>query len=224
MPAPGVGDERLDVVGEVEAGRLADLGRDVADEDAERRRRRDGLADLGQEQARQEARVEAARARGRSARRRRSRRARPREARTSVGVIHARSIAGASRDRATGRRRRVPSRSSAWRVSGVAAAGSDLAADREDAVHLADALLEVAALELRSSPRAGGCRPRGRRAARRRPGRRPSGEPGKRYSSSSLIERLGVGEGRDAAPDVADRRDPELVAEDAATSRRRRRP
>ena len=81
MPGAGVGDERLDVVGEVEAGRLAVLGRDVADVDAERRRRRDRVADLGQEEARQEARVEAARARGRSGRPRRSRRARPREAR-----------------------------------------------------------------------------------------------------------------------------------------------
>ena len=57
----GVGDERLDVRGQVEAGRLAVLGRDVADEQARRRRGEDRVPDGRDQQARQEARVQAAR-------------------------------------------------------------------------------------------------------------------------------------------------------------------
>ena len=62
---PGVADEGIDVRSQVEAGRLALLGGDVADEHAHRTGRGDGVADLGQEEARQQAGVEAAGARGR---------------------------------------------------------------------------------------------------------------------------------------------------------------
>ena len=57
-----VRDQRLDVVGEVEAGRLALLGRDVADEDPRRAGGQHGVADGRDQQARQQARVQAARA------------------------------------------------------------------------------------------------------------------------------------------------------------------
>ena len=55
-------DERLDVRGEVEPGRLAVLRRDVADEDARRGRGQQRVTDGREQQARQEARVQAARA------------------------------------------------------------------------------------------------------------------------------------------------------------------
>ena len=69
-----------------------------------------------------------------------------------------------------------------------------------------------------SSRRAAGCRPGGRRArpARSRPDRssiaRAAGEA---VAEELAHERLGVGERRDAVADVADRRDPELLAQRA---------
>ena len=58
-----------------------------------------------------------------------------------------RSIPVVRGDPATGRRPRVPSRSRAWRMTRRRRDRHDLAAHGEDPVHLADALLEVAALD-----------------------------------------------------------------------------
>ena len=87
--------ERLDVGGQVEAGRLAVLGRDVADVQPRRAGAPATASRIaGIEQARQEARVQAARARARSAPPRRSRRARrPRRGRRRASPRPARSRA-----------------------------------------------------------------------------------------------------------------------------------
>ena len=82
----------------------------------------------------------------------------------------------------------------------------DLAADGQDPVHLADALLEVAVLD------------RGHRGDQQVPegvtgqatGRRPR-PLGESVLEQLAHQRLGVGQGDDAVADVADRRDAELV-------------
>ena len=61
-PRRDVSIDRLEMVGQVEAGRLALLRGDVADVHPRRRRGEQGRPDLGQEEARQDAREEAARA------------------------------------------------------------------------------------------------------------------------------------------------------------------
>ena len=121
-PGAGVGDERLDVAGEVEIGRLAVLRRDVADVDPERRRRRRRRRGSGAgggsaggscrgcpgPRTIRSASAIAARASSQAA--------------TSAGVTQARSIP-AVRVITDWPSTRRPSRVRAWSVSGVAAAG-----------------------------------------------------------------------------------------------------
>ena len=178
---PACGDERLDVRRQVEAGRLAFLRRHVADEDAGRDRPLDRVADGRDEQARQEARVEAARAEddelGVGDRRQR--------------VLGGLDAVGGDPDAIDARGPhdlRLPVDDRAVRQPGVERErrrrdGHDLAADGEDPVHQPDAVLEVAALD------------RGHRRDQQVPERVP-GEPagllrpasrGKRYWRTSLI-------------------------------------
>ena len=151
-----------------------------------RRRGRDGVADRGDEQDRQEAREQAAG---------------PEDDDLGVGdrregVLGGADAVGRSTRRArcpavrmiaTGRRRSIPSASPGMEGDRRRRDRHDLAADREDPVHPPDAVLEVAALDARSSRRSAGCRPRAR-PARRLGLDRPLGRlPGKRYRRSSLI-------------------------------------
>ena len=92
-------------------------------------------------------------------------------------------------------------------------AGSDLAADGEDPVHLADAFLEVAALD-RGHRR--DQQVADRMAAEGPPVAAPSSvAPGKRYWSSSLMSGSASARAAMQLPDVADRRDAELLAQHA---------
>ena len=105
-----------------------------------------------------------------------------------------------------------PSLRRAWRTTGVGRDRQDLAADRQHPVHLADAFLEVAALDRRQG----------------RDQQVPDGVAGQARGLVELPgplalreavleqlghERLGVGEGDDAVADVADGRHAELLAE-----------
>ena len=201
-----------DVIGQVHPHRLAQLGRDVADEHPERGRRRDRLADLRQQEARQEARVDAAW---------------PEDDQLRVGDRGQRVLAcsGISRrdpgavdpprsrdDRLAVDDRPVvePGMHRERRGGGR----QDLAADRQDAVRQPDRLLEVAVLELGH----GGEEdvpdrvPAEGPAARRR---RVGGRSRETMLQDLADERLVVGERGEAAADVADRRDRHRVAEDA---------
>ena len=93
----------------------------------------------------------------------------------------------------------------------------DLATDRQHAVREADGLLEVAALDLghrREQDVADGMPAERAAVLRARIGRRA----GEAMLEHLAHERLVVGEGREAAPDVADRRDRQLVAQHARRS------
>ena len=88
-----------------------------------------------------------------------------------------------------------------------------LAADRKDAVHLAQALLEVTALDRRHR--------RDQDVANRVAADRPAAGRGGigRAAREAILEqlahqRLGIGERGDAASDVPDRRDAQLLAQD----------
>ena len=119
-----VGDERLDVVGQVVALGLAGLGRDVADVDAERGRGGDGGPDLRHEDGRAGRSCRGCPGRARPGRPRRS----PRSA-SRAGAHVARARARPARCRAPRMIRdwpatSVPSRRRAWSVSGVPEAGT----------------------------------------------------------------------------------------------------
>ena len=158
--------ERLDVVRQVEAGRLAVLGRHVADEDPRGMGTRDGVADRGDEQARQEARVQAARPEddelglgdGRQGVVGRADVLRRQPDAIDPGGAH--DLRLAVDDRAVGqpgveRQRRRRDR-------------DDLPADGQDAVHQADRRPRSRRPRPRSSPRSAGSRARGRPGHRAR--------------------------------------------------------
>ena len=140
-----MGGHRLEVIGEVETVGLAVLHRDVADVDPHGGRGEHGVADAGHQQARQDAREEAARSEdddvGLLDR--------------AHGVLGDRDVVGRQPDPLDAGRPGDP-RLALDRLAVESAGragprgrgdGQDLAADRQDPVHLADALLEVAALD-----------------------------------------------------------------------------
>src|SRR3954451_14285619 len=90
-----------------------------------------------------------------------------------------------------------------------------LAADGQDAVHLTDALLEVAALD---GGHRGDQQVPDRVAAQSAAGPLAGlvATPRETVFEQLVHQRLGIREGRDAPPDVADGGNPELLAKDAA--------
>ena len=91
--------------------------------------------------------------------------------------------------------------------------GQDLSPDREDPIHQADAVLEIAALDRghRGDQQVPECVPGESVTVR------PGGAVGRREAVLEDLahQRFRVGEGHDAVADVADRRDAQLLAQDA---------
>ena len=208
--------KNIEMVGQVEARRLAGLRRDVADEDSERGRGQDRVADLGQKQVRQDAREQAARTDddhlglGNSGDR-------------VLGRSHAVRADPDVPDALRSGDQRLPVDSGAVREVRVERQGrrrcrQHLAAHRQDAVHLANAFLEVAVLDGRhgcDEQVAHGMTGEAAWIAASQQGLRRVLTFGARKSvlEQAPHERFRVGQGHDAVADVADRRDTELFTQ-----------
>ena len=192
-----------DVVGEVELLRLAQLCRDIADVQADRCRRANRIDDLGQQQARHDARIEAAGADDDQF-----------SLGDGAGGVLARSDAfGRQPDPVDCRAAsdlRLADDLTAIEQSGVerhrcACSRHDLTSHREDTVHLPDRFLEVVALD------------RGHRREQQVADRVPA-QASRLVAGETVLEQLRhdrfrVGQRRDAVADVTYSRNAEFLSQ-----------